>query len=68
MIFFWEDCLTSWWRASFTITKMRVRWLQFMTKDLISDQGDVTLVVEYDNKFPGTSMITSVSEIPPSAL
>ena len=42
------------------------RFLQL--KDLISDQGDVTLVVEYDNKFPLTSMITSSSEISPLPL
>ena len=36
------------------------RFLQL--KDLISDQGDVTLVVEYDNEFPISSIITTFSE------
>ena len=35
-------------------------------EDLISDQGDVALVVEYDNKFPNSSAIIAFSEISPS--
>ena len=35
-------------------------------EDLINDQGDVALVVEYDNEFPTSSMITAFSEILPS--
>ena len=35
-------------------------------KDLIGDQGDVALVVEYDNEFPVSSMITTFSELLPS--
>ena len=35
-------------------------------EDLINNQGDVALVVEYDNKFPTSSMITAFSEISPS--
>ena len=34
-------------------------------EDLINDQGDVVLVVEYDNEFPTSSMITAFSEISP---
>ena len=34
-------------------------------EDLINNQGDVALVVEYDNKFPTSSMITAFSEISP---
>ena len=34
-------------------------------EDLISDQGDVALVVEYDNKFPDSSVIITFSEISP---
>ena len=32
-------------------------------EDLICDQGDVTLVVEYENKFPNYSTIITFSEI-----
>ena len=32
-------------------------------EDLIRDQGDVTLVVEYENKFPNYSTIIAFSEI-----
>ena len=35
-------------------------------EDLINNKGDVALVVEYDNKFPTSSMITAFSEISPS--
>ena len=34
-------------------------------EDLISDQGDVALVVEYDNKFPVSLAIIAFSEISP---
>ena len=37
------------------------RFLQL--EDLIRDQGDVTLVVEYENKFPNYSTIIAFSEI-----
>ena len=32
-------------------------------EDLIHDQGDVALVVEYENKFPNSSTIIAFSEI-----
>ena len=35
-------------------------------EDLIGDQGDVALVVEYDNKLPDSSSIIAFSEILPS--
>ena len=34
-------------------------------EDLIGDQGDVALVVEYDNKLPDSSSIITFSEISP---
>ena len=34
-------------------------------EDLIGNQGDVALVVEYDNEFPLSSTITAFSEISP---
>ena len=49
---------------TFTCLSPTTRFLQL--KDLIGNQGDVALVVEYDNEFPTSSMITAFSEISPS--